>query len=195
VFVILVTGGRRFNEPTQLYDGLDQAAVGHEQVALRHGRCNPQRESGAVVRWDLALTYPAAVQRSLLGADWHAHLHALERGWTIQERAADWKRYGKPGGGIRNQEMVDETPRPNVVVAAPDLASKGTWDCVRRARAVGIPVEGVGIAWRRALVMRDGRTWGEYLDETAARGMPSEPGVPDDLEALRARLGELRKQR
>jgi hypothetical protein len=43
----------------------------------------------------------------------------------------------------------------------------------------------------RAGVMRDGRTWGEHLREAGERAMPTEPGRPDDMDGLRARLEAL----
>lgn len=140
---ILVSGGRMFDRFQALYDQLDKEAAGHVEIVLRHGRCNPRRANGAVVPWDLALTYPPRIQRALLGADWHAYLHAVERGWAVEERPAGWDRHGKAAGGIRNQEMVDEQPTCDVLVAAPDPNSSGTYDCARRAEAAGIPVEWV----------------------------------------------------
>lgn len=53
---------------------------------------------------------------------------------------ADWDRYGKGAGPIRNQAMVDA--KASMCLAFhPDLAgSKGTGDCVRKAMAANIPV-------------------------------------------------------
>jgi hypothetical protein len=146
VRVIGVTGGRRFSDPDVLGAELDNAAAGYppEDIVLRHGRCNPRNEVGDTVDWDKALAMLPQEQWDLDGADWHAHRFALKRGWTIQERPADWRRYGKKAGGVRNQEMVDEDPRMDVLIAAPDPNSRGTWDCVRRAKRAGITVRLVG---------------------------------------------------
>ena len=43
---------------------------------------------------------------------------------------------GKAGGPIRNQRMVDSGADLCLAFTMPD--SKGTWDCVRKARAAGI---------------------------------------------------------
>jgi len=54
---------------------------------------------------------------------------------------ADWKRYGKDAGPIRNAQMLDEG-KPDLVVAFIDQPlneSKGTADMVRRSRAAGVP--------------------------------------------------------
>lgn len=145
-WVIVVTGGRRFADPDALHTLLDEAAGTRDpdSVVLRHGRCNPRNEAGDSIAWDRALTLPPMERWDLDGSDWHAHWYGLLRGWQVQERPADWGRYGKAAGGIRNQAMIDETPRPDVVVAAPDPWSRGTWDCVRRAEAAGVPVRFVG---------------------------------------------------
>jgi hypothetical protein len=59
----------------------------------------------------------------------------------LEEYPADWAKYGKAAGPIRNQQMLDEG-KPDIVFAFhDDLAiSKGTGDMVRRAKAAGIPV-------------------------------------------------------
>ena len=138
-FRILVTGGRMQSDRAALTARLDEVAAGHDVVVLRHGRCKPRQPDSAVCDWDWALAQPATVRNDLVGADWIAHLHALERGWRIEERPAAWVRYGNAAGSVRNQSMINEGGI-HVVVAAPDPASSGTWDCVRRAEKARIPV-------------------------------------------------------
>lgn len=59
---------------------------------------------------------------------------------------ADWDRYGRAAGPIRNQQMLDEG-HPTLVVAFNDdlPRSKGTRDMVARAQAAGIPVYVVAV--------------------------------------------------
>lgn len=54
---------------------------------------------------------------------------------------ADWDKYGKGAGPIRNQQMLDEG-QPDVVFAFSDdlKSSKGTKDMVKRALKAGLPV-------------------------------------------------------
>lgn len=55
---------------------------------------------------------------------------------------ADWNRYGKAAGRIRNQQMLDEG-KPDVVIAFVDkplVESRGTNDMVSRAKKAGLPV-------------------------------------------------------
>lgn len=50
---------------------------------------------------------------------------------------ADWERYGRAAGAIRNARMLVEG-KPTLVLAFPTRKSRGTWDMVSRARRVGI---------------------------------------------------------
>lgn len=50
---------------------------------------------------------------------------------------AKWKKYGKPAGSIRNQQMLDEE-HIDLVIALPSQKSIGTWDMIRRAKAKDI---------------------------------------------------------
>ena len=54
---------------------------------------------------------------------------------------ADWKRYGKGAGPIRNQQMLDEG-KPDMVLAFHENInnSRGTKDMVERARKAGLKV-------------------------------------------------------
>ena len=58
------------------------------------------------------------------------------QGYTVDAYPADWAAHGKAAGFIRNQQMIER--EPDVVIAFPGPGSKGTWDCVRRAREAGI---------------------------------------------------------
>jgi hypothetical protein len=73
------------------------------------------------------------------GADTLAHQTAVEMGYAVEIFKADWDKYGKRAGPDRNQRMVNAGA--DLCLAFPLAGSIGTWDCVRRARAAGIPVE------------------------------------------------------
>lgn len=60
-------------------------------------------------------------------------------GYKVHKFPADWDTHGKVAGGIRNQQMLDETPGGvDLVIAFPTKNSRGTWDMVRRAEKAGI---------------------------------------------------------
>jgi hypothetical protein len=56
----------------------------------------------------------------------------------VERHPADWERYGKQAGVIRNMGMVDLGA--DVCLAFPRLGSRGTWHCVRYAADHDIPV-------------------------------------------------------
>jgi hypothetical protein len=58
--------------------------------------------------------------------------------WTVyKEYKANWVKYGRPAGPIRNQEMIDKE-HPDLVVAFP--GKTGTADMIRKARRSGIKI-------------------------------------------------------
>lgn len=82
------------------------------------------------------------------GADTYADRWAFHMGCEQVRFPADWAKYGRKAGPIRNQQMLDEG-KPDIVLAFPDKDSKGTWDMVKRARQAGLEVlvqTGVGLA-------------------------------------------------
>ena len=80
------------------------------------------------------------------GADTHAGLIAINLlGWpeeNVHIYEAEWTKFGKPAGNIRNRRMLNEG-KPDLVLAFhPDLfgTSKGTYDMVMYACSRGVPV-------------------------------------------------------
>lgn len=60
--------------------------------------------------------------------------------WPYQTHVADWPVHGNRAGPIRNQAMVDSGADLCLAFTTKPLdSSRGTADCVRRARAAGIP--------------------------------------------------------
>mgnify|MGYP001570460813 CR=1 FL=1 len=75
------------------------------------------------------------------GADTIAGVAARHLQFRVEVYPADWKRYGRAAGPIRNRQML-LVGRPDVVLAFHrDIdASSGTKDMVRQARRAGVPV-------------------------------------------------------
>lgn len=75
------------------------------------------------------------------GADDLAGTLAAAYGLECLIFPADWAKYGRAAGVIRNQQMLDEG-KPDIVLAFHDdlTRSRGTADMVRRARKAGIDV-------------------------------------------------------
>ncbi len=96
------------------------------------------------------------------GADTLGEQYALNRGLSLHIMKADWKRYGRRAGFIRNKQMLDyaseETP---LLVAFWDGFSNGTRDMIERtqqarARALIVLInEGVEIDKNSVFVHED----------------------------------------
>ena len=86
--------------------------------------------------------YTELIQGSARGADTIAREEALRLGYPIvHSYPAQWNKYGKAAGPIRNRQMVDEGKPDLVVYFHHDLAnSKGTRDMVNYAISCGLTV-------------------------------------------------------
>ena len=72
------------------------------------------------------------------GADHFAEKYAEERGIEIEIFSAEWKKYGRAAGPIRNRAMLDYAKEAVPEIAAFwDGKSKGTKDMLKRAQDVG----------------------------------------------------------
>lgn len=59
--------------------------------------------------------------------------------WGIERFPANWNKYGRRAGPIRNAQMLTEG-KPDICLAFPLPGSKGTWDMIRKANAAGVEV-------------------------------------------------------
>lgn len=75
------------------------------------------------------------------GADTMAGTIASKLGFKVVAFKANWERYGKAAGPIRNREMLDV--KPDLVIAFHnDIEnSKGTKDCIKEAEKRSIEVK------------------------------------------------------
>lgn len=71
------------------------------------------------------------------GADAIAQEFCEQTGIVTERHPADWS-IGKKAGPLRNQEMVDLGAYVCLAFLLP--SSRGTVDCIKRAKAAGIPV-------------------------------------------------------
>jgi len=79
------------------------------------------------------------VHGNAAGADKIAHQEAQKLGMLVEPHPADWKRYGKGAGPIRNRLMAELGA--DLCLAFLKDNSSGTRDMIQRAREHGIPVE------------------------------------------------------
>jgi hypothetical protein len=85
--------------------------------------------------------YDTLVEGECRGADVIARDEAKQMGFIIDSYPAQWDKYGKAAGGIRNKEMLDKGKPDLVVYFHEDLdRSKGTRNMVSQAMRAGIRV-------------------------------------------------------
>ncbi len=103
--------------------------------------CGDRNWSGIdPIKRELMLAAPSVViEGEARGADTLARKAAEELGIPVEPYPANWTKYGRAAGVLRNQQMLDEG-KPDLVLAFhPDISkSKGTADMVRRAKKAGI---------------------------------------------------------
>lgn len=133
-FVCLVTGSRSWTDKELLWGALDSLAsgakeAGYERFLVRHGACYPKLARGS---------------RPARSADFLAHLwaaqtyrHPIGMPVTEDEMPANWAKFPRQAGFIRNQDMVD---RGAAVCLSANLGTPGTTHCTQAAEAAGIPV-------------------------------------------------------
>jgi hypothetical protein len=105
---VLVCGGRDFNNKELLWQFLDRF---HGISVIVHG---------------------ASRGADRLAGEW-AVFHSI----PAQVFPAEWDRYGKSAGPIRNQQMIDRA-NPDTVIAFP--GGRGTADMISRAKKAKIRV-------------------------------------------------------
>jgi YspA, cpYpsA-related SLOG family len=110
---VLVTGGRNYKDRTTLVSTLDGIHTAMPITMLLLG--------GAP------------------GADFMAWGWASDNDVPVTVIRADWEKYGKRAGPIRNAALLNEGP--DFILAFP--GGRGTADCCRQARDRGIPVREV----------------------------------------------------
>jgi hypothetical protein len=114
---VLFTGTRRLNDPAIIERAIDEFPIGDFELWI-HGD-GPGTEVS-------------------LGCDKLVDGLANDAGIPVRKFPADWTKLGKSAGPIRNSEMVKFGA--DICLAFPDKDSVGTWDCLRKAVAAGIPV-------------------------------------------------------
>lgn len=114
---VLVTGSRDWTDQSVIFRALyyERLTAGDRGMVIVHGDC-PTGADRFADQWGRRF-YPGAV--------------------TVETHPADWK-LGKHAGHMRNQKMADLGA--DVCLAFPFTHSRGTRDCMERARAAGIEV-------------------------------------------------------
>ena len=85
---------------------------------------------------------PVIISGGARGADTLGEKYALEHGIRLVRFPADWKKYGKGAGYLRNQEMAEYAMKGtnSILIAFWDGLSRGTNDMIQRAESYGMKV-------------------------------------------------------
>lgn len=121
---VLVCGGRDFDDFSFVHKYLEDRLLEyyvHTPEGLGHWS------------WDLVI-----IQGGAKGADRLADKWAQLNYVKVEEYPADWERYGKKAGYLRNKQMLEEG-KPDLVIAFP--GGRGTDMMIRLAKDAGVPVE------------------------------------------------------
>lgn len=138
---VLVCGGRNFGKLNRLPDGNpnreDDRAKEYRYImdCLNEFASEYSESFKENDNWlpdDIEIISGAATGADSAAIDW-----AVVNWCRWQSFPADWDRYGKSAGYIRNQQMLDEG-KPDYVIAFP--GGKGTEMMKKIARKAGIPV-------------------------------------------------------
>lgn len=79
------------------------------------------------------------IQGGAIGADHWCALEATRRGIKVFEFPAEWNKYGRSAGYVRNKQMLDE--KPDIVLAFQVGKSPGTQNMIEISKKKGIPVK------------------------------------------------------
>jgi hypothetical protein len=121
MIVILITAGRNIRDGSPIERVLRRYIdlFGASNITLRHGDAKGGDNYGKFIARKLKV---AAIES-----------------FPIDDEA--WQIHGLSAGNIRNEEMLDTDPVPDIVIAFPDDNSKGTYNCIDQALKRDIPVE------------------------------------------------------
>lgn len=122
--VVLITGARDWTDENFIYNKL--SILSERKVTIIHGCCQ--------------------------GVDMVSDSVARKLGFNIIAKPAEWKKYGRAAGPIRNKEMINEAlifknkGIETIVYAFHDNLekSKGTKNCVNQALKLGLNVNVFG---------------------------------------------------
>lgn len=121
---ILVCGGRNFSDRNKLYATLDRICEDRDWIM------EPTPDGNYLP--NVVIISGAAKGADTLAIDWAA---VNWQNW--EEYPADWDRYGRSAGHLRNQQMLDEG-KPDLVVAF--RGGRGTANMIERAKKAGVEV-------------------------------------------------------
>lgn len=109
---VIIAGGREFNDYDLLKISCDRILIRQTNIEIVSGKA--------------------------LGADKLGEVYAKEKGYKIKEFPADWIKYKKGAGPIRNKQMAEYS---DGLIAFWDGKSKGTKNMIDLAKNHGLKIK------------------------------------------------------
>ena len=117
---LIIAGGRDFKDYEYLKDKVNHLTSRIKITEIVNG-CQVSEEQG-----------------DKFGADYLAQRYAIENNIPIAPFPADWDKYGKPAGPIRNTEMAKYA---DICIVFWDGRSRGSSDMIDKAKKYNVPVK------------------------------------------------------
>lgn len=144
MFKVIVAGGRDFDNYDLLVEKLDNLLQNKEEVEIVSGKAR--------------------------GADYLGEKYAREKGYNVVEFPANWDKYNKAAGHIRNGEMADYA---DATVCFWDGESRGTSNMIEQSKKRGLPTRVINYQ-KKVEEQKGGNFKGYYVE-------PIEKNIAKDL--------------
>ena len=108
---IIVAGSREFKDYEMLKNKLDKLLINQKEIQIVSGGCR--------------------------GADELGERYAKEKGYSLKVFKADWNKYGKKAGPLRNRQMAKYA---DGLVAFYKEGSRGTKNMIEEANEKGLKI-------------------------------------------------------
>ncbi|WP_237721111.1 SLOG family protein [Mycolicibacterium phlei] len=143
---MLITGSRKWRDRPAVYNALDEQLLRSPQGMVVINGCCPEGADALAHVWYLDRRdqgYP--VHEESYPADWYRD---CDENCYHAPRTKGGRNYCPVAGHLRNQQMVDSGA--DICLAFPigtkaSKRSRGTWDCMTRAKRAGIDVYNLGV--------------------------------------------------
>lgn len=110
---VVIAGGINFNDYEMLCEKVSELLEGRDHITIISGHAR--------------------------GADSLGERYAKEHGMDLYVIEAEWKKYGKAAGPIRNRKMLQYAMEDEpMLIAFWNGTSRGTWNTISTAKKMGI---------------------------------------------------------